>query len=94
MAPSSLDIVTGSSAGSWTVSKTALTKETNGTSIIDICRTLVESSLKDEIVSMINPVEGPRRLPTLLLYNERGLQIFEEVRDASRPWPILTMVLS
>jgi hypothetical protein len=54
---------------------------TTGTAprIIDIRRSLVEVSLKEEIMSMLNPARGPRTLPTLLLYNEEGLQIFEEV---------------
>lgn len=49
--------------------------------IIDI-RGGRESSLdlKHEVASMLNPVHGPRRLPTLLLYDEKGLQMFEEVR--------------
>ncbi|PHH60245.1 hypothetical protein CDD80_1656 [Ophiocordyceps camponoti-rufipedis] len=28
---------------------------------------------------MLDPVEGPRRLPTLLLYDNKGLQLFEEI---------------
>ena len=48
--------------------------------IIDIRRTLVEMNLKDEIFTLFNPSSGPRKLPTLLLYNEKGLQLFEEVR--------------
>lgn len=47
--------------------------------IIDIRRTLVETNLKDEIFSLFDPASGPRKLPTLLLYNEKGLQLFEEV---------------
>lgn len=47
--------------------------------IIDIRHDAVEISLKDEILSSLNPQEGPKRLPTLLLYDERGLQLFEEV---------------
>ncbi|KAK2034455.1 hypothetical protein LX32DRAFT_634274 [Colletotrichum zoysiae] len=51
----------------------------NGLDIIDIQRVAVETNLKDDIISMWNPTNGPRRLPTLLLYNERGLQLFEEI---------------
>ncbi|KAK1962549.1 hypothetical protein LY78DRAFT_586434 [Colletotrichum sublineola] len=51
----------------------------NGLDIIDIRRVAVETNLKDDIISMWNPTNGPRRLPTLLLYNERGLQLFEEI---------------
>ncbi|PKS08845.1 hypothetical protein jhhlp_003455 [Lomentospora prolificans] len=47
--------------------------------IIDIRRTLVEMNLKDEIFTLFNPSSGPRKLPTLLLYNEKGLQLFEEI---------------
>ncbi|CZT42291.1 uncharacterized protein RSE6_02153 [Rhynchosporium secalis] len=47
--------------------------------IIDIRHDAVELSLKDEILSSLQPQEGPKRLPTLLLYNEKGLQIFEEI---------------
>ncbi|KAM4058983.1 histidine-specific methyltransferase, SAM-dependent domain-containing protein [Hirsutella rhossiliensis] len=36
-------------------------------------------NLKDEVASMLNPVHGPRKLPTLLLYDEKGLQMFEEI---------------
>ncbi|GKT47329.1 ergothioneine biosynthesis protein 1 [Colletotrichum spaethianum] len=51
----------------------------NDLDIIDIRRVAVETNLKDDIISMWNPTNGPRRLPTLLLYNERGLQLFEEI---------------
>jgi len=47
--------------------------------IIDIRHDAVEISLKDEILNSLNPQEGPKRLPTLLLYDERGLQLFEEI---------------
>ncbi|EKD20037.1 uncharacterized protein L3040_002286 [Drepanopeziza brunnea f. sp. 'multigermtubi'] len=47
--------------------------------IIDIRHNAVEMSLKDEIVKSLKPQEGPKRLPTLLLYDERGLQLFEEI---------------
>ncbi len=47
--------------------------------IIDIRRASVETSLRDEIVSLFAPKVGPRTLPTLLLYDEKGLQLFEEV---------------
>lgn len=47
--------------------------------IIDIRSTVEEFNLKDDVMAMINPKEGPKKLPTLLLYDERGLQLFEEV---------------
>ncbi|KAM0279842.1 hypothetical protein ACHAQH_004393 [Verticillium albo-atrum] len=47
--------------------------------IIDVRRAAVEVNLKDDILSMWSPEEGPRKLPTLLLYNEKGLQLFEDI---------------
>jgi hypothetical protein len=47
--------------------------------ILDIRRAAVEINLKEAILSQFCPKAGPRTLPTLLLYDERGLQIFEEV---------------
>ncbi|KAJ3519183.1 hypothetical protein NM208_g14225 [Fusarium decemcellulare] len=47
--------------------------------IIDIRGEHVEINLKDQVVSMFNPEDGPRKLPTLLLYNEKGLQLFEDI---------------
>ncbi|KPM46123.1 hypothetical protein AK830_g468 [Neonectria ditissima] len=52
---------------------------TSSPEIIDIRGEHVEFNLKGEVVSSFNPEEGPRKLPTLLLYNERGLQLFEEI---------------
>lgn len=54
--------------------------------IIDIRRAAVEMNLKEEIPRMLRPDEGPRKMPTLLLYSEKGLQLFEQVGPA-RPWP-------
>jgi hypothetical protein len=48
--------------------------------IIDIRHDAVEINLKDEILKSLRPDFGPKKLPTLLLYDERGLQLFEEVR--------------
>jgi len=47
--------------------------------IIDIRHDAVEVSLKDEILSLLKPSIGLKQLPTMLLYSERGLQLFEEV---------------
>lgn len=52
--------------------------------IIDIRHDAMELSLKDEILNSLTPHEGPKRLPTLLLYDERGLQLFEEVSNLPR----------
>lgn len=49
--------------------------------IIDIRSNKDDFNLKDEVASMMNPGHGGvRKLPTLLLYDERGLQLFEDVR--------------
>lgn len=53
--------------------------------IIDIRCTAVEINLKDEINTLFKPRDGPRRLPTLLLYDERGLQLFEDARQPLPP---------
>lgn len=50
--------------------------------IIDIRRAAVEINLKEEIHKLFRPEEGPRKLPTLLVYDEKGLQLFEQVRSA------------
>jgi hypothetical protein len=63
-------------------SKTARNLEHTSTSsidIIDIRHYAVQVNLKDEIMSSLRPQTGPKTLPTLLLYDERGLQLFEEV---------------
>ena len=56
--------------------------------IIDMRQTTVDLDLKHEILSMFNPPHGPRKLPTLLLYDEAGLQLFEHVG-----WPHTPHVL-
>jgi hypothetical protein len=65
--------------------------------ILDIRRAAVEVNLKEEILSMFFPEHGPRLLPTLILYDEKGLQLFEEVRyryPASFVQPRLTMLIT
>jgi len=52
--------------------------------IIDIRHDAVEISIKDDILSQLRPESGLKHLPTLLLYDERGLQLFEEVDDEPR----------
>ncbi|OTA58386.1 hypothetical protein K449DRAFT_334626 [Hypoxylon sp. EC38] len=47
--------------------------------IIDIRQAAVEINLKEEIHRLLSPQEGPRKLPTLLLYDKKGLQLFEEI---------------
>jgi hypothetical protein len=48
--------------------------------IIDIRHDAVEINLKEEIDKLLHPAEGPKKLPTMLLYDERGLQIFEKAK--------------
>jgi hypothetical protein len=52
-----------------------------GINIIDIRsdRDRVQTTLKEDILSMLQPEHGARQMPTLLLYDERGLQLFEDV---------------
>ncbi len=57
--------------------------------IIDIRSKAVEINLKEDILSQFHPKTGPRTLPTLLLYNERGLQLFEDVISANEYLPHL-----
>ncbi|KAI1142131.1 C-type lectin protein [Hypoxylon sp. FL0543] len=47
--------------------------------IIDIRQAAVEINLKEEIPRLLRPQEGPRKLPTLLLYDKKGLQLFEQI---------------
>lgn len=48
--------------------------------IIDIRGDTEEFDLKNEVVKLLSPENGARKLPTLLLYDEKGLQLFEDVR--------------
>ena len=49
-------------------------------SIIDIRREGVCTSLVDEIRTQLNPSDGgEKKLPTLLLYDEQGLKLFEDI---------------
>lgn len=48
--------------------------------IIDIRGDTEEFDLKNEVLKLLSPENGVRKLPTLLLYDEKGLQIFEDVR--------------
>lgn len=58
--------------------------------IMDIRADRAEVNLRDEVITMISPEEGsPRMLPTLLLYDEKGLQLFEEVRPVVAVLPPL-----
>lgn len=64
---------------------------TNGhtdVSIIDIHRDGLNVSLLDEIRTNINPSdEGEKRIPTLLLYDEEGLRLFEDITYLEEYYP-------
>lgn len=62
-------------------------------SITDIQTQRASLNIKDDILAMMDPSKGQRSLPTLLLYSEKGLQLFEEVCDRS-PAPGLTCIIS
>lgn len=47
--------------------------------ILDIRRAAVEINIKENILTQFHTETGPRALPTLLLYDEKGLQLFERV---------------
>jgi len=72
-------------------SKTQSTRISNMIDIIDIRRTRIQMSLKNDILSMLKPERGPKAMPTLLLYDEKGLQLFEEVpKPETRIFSLLT----
>lgn len=50
-----------------------------GADIIDIRGADTELDLKAEVERLLHPAHGPRTLPTLLLYDKKGLQIYEDV---------------
>ncbi|RKF58593.1 Ergothioneine biosynthesis protein 1 [Golovinomyces cichoracearum] len=56
-------------------------EEENGSpiSITDIRQNIPNFDLKKELLKYLKITDGPRSLPTILLYNERGLQLFEEI---------------
>jgi hypothetical protein len=48
--------------------------------IIDIRRSTISASLKDDIISGLKKPDGVEKtLPTMLLYSAEGLKIFEEI---------------
>lgn len=47
--------------------------------IVDIRQHLFEMDLNNDIMTMLQPERGPKQMPTMLLYDTEGLQIFEEV---------------
>jgi hypothetical protein len=61
------------------MAKEDIPKTTPVIDIIDIRYNEVEVNLKDDILNLLRPTRGPKQMPTMLLYSERGLQIFEQV---------------
>ena len=48
--------------------------------IIDIRRSTIEHSVRDDMLRMLQPKLGQeKRMPTLLLYDEAGLKLFEQI---------------
>lgn len=67
-------VVTGN-----TMSPTAL-RNVDAVEIVDIHQDDIKFSLVDELYTSLNPAEDkPRSFPTLLLYDTRGLKIFEKI---------------
>ena len=54
-------------------------QHTDNLDILDIRQNALELDLGRDIMSLLRPARGPKQLPTLLLYDEKGLQTFEEV---------------
>lgn len=53
---------------------------THNVDIVDIRQGDLSSSLVNDIHSGLNPPDGTRRsLPTMLLYDTRGLKLFEDI---------------
>lgn len=52
--------------------------------IIDIRHHVIDMDLSNDIKSMLKPEIGPKKMPTMLLYDAAGLQIFEEVGTSER----------
>ena len=59
--------------------------------IIDIRRSAgeLELDLGRDIMAQLAPERGPKKMPTLLLYDTKGLQTFEEV---GFPAPVCDMI--
>jgi len=83
-----------------TAASTALASHTNGhdqfhndvghasRNIIDIRRDSKQLSLVDEIHRGLSPAAGVEKtLPTLLLYSEKGLQLFEDITYLDEYYP-------
>ncbi|KAL1896440.1 hypothetical protein Cpir12675_002777 [Ceratocystis pirilliformis] len=56
--------------------------------IKDIRQSLVETNLRDEILENFKPETGKLQLPTIILYDERGLRIYEEITYLEEYYPM------
>ena len=55
-------------------------KRENGLSILDIRRNEIGSSILDDLQFGLRPVDGgEKKMPTMLLYDEKGLKLFENI---------------
>lgn len=55
-------------------------KDVRHVSVIDIRREAAEYSILDEMRKMLNSTPGnEKKMPTMLLYDEQGLKLFEEI---------------
>ena len=55
-------------------------EQTDGLNIIDIRSSKIEHSLRTELLDKLQPSPGQeKQMPTMLLYDERGLKLFEEI---------------
>jgi hypothetical protein len=68
-------------------------EQTPNIDIIDIRHDEVQINLKQEISQLLKPPKGPKTLPTLLLYDERGLQLFEKARPLNLSISALLTIL-
>jgi hypothetical protein len=75
-------VQTGKSCKSWGLPTKNRSEKSSAIDIVDIRHDAVEINLKEEILTSLKPRNGPKTMPTLLLYDERGLQIFEEVNTS------------
>ena len=55
-------------------------KQENGVSILDIRRNEIGSSILDDLQHGLRPPNGgEKKMPTMLLYDEKGLKLFEDI---------------
>jgi hypothetical protein len=78
-APDSLAAKTAQNSKISGLSSNPNPQQASNVDIIDIRHDAVQINLKEEIMSSLRPQQGLKQLPTLLLYNEQGLQLFEQV---------------